>query len=135
MATRKQSRRAAARGNGGVSDASGDARPQGVGSESPQVAAAATAAPAVTRVGSALSIRTAAQLAEELRAALRAGAVRVDAANVEIVDTAGVQLIVATVASAAARGVPFEWLGVSGALREAAMHLGLVDMLRLPATA
>jgi anti-anti-sigma regulatory factor len=142
MATRRQSKRAGARvksespGETGVpadaaaTAADASALAAGVRDTAP---VPASAAPTVTTLGGALSIRTAAKVAEDLRAALKSGAIRVDASAVEQVDSAGVQLLVAAIATAGARGAPFEWVAVSGALRDAAGHLGLSGALRLPA--
>lgn len=134
MATRRQTKRAGARAKAAAPDEVVERVPDGVASGVADAAPPQAAAPAVTSIGGVLSIRTAGRLAEDLRLALQSGAVRVDASGVEQVDTAGMQLLVATVATADTLGVPFEWIGVSAALRDAARHLGLGDTLRLLAT-
>jgi ABC-type transporter Mla MlaB component len=69
----------------------------------------------------------------ELQAALAAAGAEVDAAAVERVDTAALQLLAAFRRDAAAQGQAVAWLGVSGALRDAAVLLGLEHTLELPA--
>jgi ABC-type transporter Mla MlaB component len=141
MATRRQSKRAAARRNPAPEAPAVAATPSGAdaaAAASPSAAnppAAAAASVAVTRLAGALSIRSVGQTIGELRGALGSGTLRLDAGAVEQVDTAGLQLLVSALATASARGMAFEWVGVSATLRDAAAFLGLTDALRLPAAA
>lgn len=69
----------------------------------------------------------------QLIAAFDAKAVQLDAAGVERVDTAALQLLVAFRREAVARGIPPVWQGVSATVRDAAKLLGLAQALELPA--
>ncbi len=108
--------------------------------EAPALVAAAPAAvapadPATVRLPGALQIRGVDAVATSLRAALSGGALRLDGGDVAQVDTAGVQVIVAAIASARRDGVKREWLAASPPLRDAARRLGVDALLELPATA
>lgn len=66
-------------------------------------------------------------------ALLRALPLDVEAAQVERIDTAGFQLLVAFHRSARNRGLALHWRSVSTALRSGAESLGLTEALELPA--
>lgn len=105
------------------------------------VPAAAAPAPTVAPVDTAvrlpgnLQIRNADEVANLLRAALASRELRLDAADVSQVDTAGVQLLVAAIASAKRDGAKHQWLAASPTLRDAARRLGVEALLELPAAA
>jgi anti-anti-sigma regulatory factor len=88
---------------------------------------------APVRLPAALQIRTVEATGAELRAALARGALRLDGAAVSRVDTAGLQLLVAAIASARAAGVATEWQATSPALIDGARQLGVGALLSLPA--
>jgi anti-anti-sigma regulatory factor len=94
--------------------------------------AAEPAADTVLRLEGALQIRGAAELAARLRAAVGGGALRLDAAGVTQVDTAGLQALVAAMVSVRRAGAAPEWLAVSPSLHDAATRLGLGTLLALP---
>jgi phospholipid transport system transporter-binding protein len=93
----------------------------------------ADAVDGLVRLEGALQIRGAAELVRRLRTAVDAGALRLDAAAVSQVDTAGLQALVAAVASARRTGDEPEWLAVSPSLADAARRLGVGTLLALPA--
>ncbi len=93
----------------------------------------AAASDGVVRLEGPLQIREAGELVARLRAAVGAGTLRLDAAAVTHVDTAGLQALVAAVASARRAGASPEWLAASRPLADAARRLGLVALLALPA--
>jgi anti-anti-sigma regulatory factor len=117
-----------------VADAS-VAAAEAVATEPVRVAAAEPADPATVRLPGALQIRSVDGVATSLRAALGAGALRLDGGEVTQVDTAGVQVLVAAIASARRDGAKHEWLAASPALRDAARRLGVAALLELPASA
>jgi len=90
-------------------------------------AARVIALPADFRLGSVAEVKA------ELIDAFDAPASQLDAAGVERVDTAALQLLVAFRREATARGQAPGWLGVSEVMRDAAGVLGLAQALELPA--
>jgi phospholipid transport system transporter-binding protein len=72
-------------------------------------------------------------LQQQLRAALDAPQIVLDASTVERVDTAALQLLVVFQREAAKRGKQMNWAGVSAPLHDAASQLGLAQTLALPA--
>jgi anti-anti-sigma regulatory factor len=106
----------------------------------PPAACEPAPAPAATssgplRLDSDLRIRNIADASARLGAALGGAHLALDAADVVQIDTAGLQLLVATVATARRNGVACEWTGVSPCLRDASRMLGLEEALGLPAGA
>jgi phospholipid transport system transporter-binding protein len=59
--------------------------------------------------------------------------VTIDAAAVQRIDTASLQLLAAFARDRRAAGLPFEWTGVPASVTEAANLLNLTDTLGLPA--
>lgn len=59
------------------------------------------------------------------------GAVVLFGARVEQVDTAGLQLLVVFARELQESGRPWDWDGISPALRKAATRLGLLEVLRM----
>lgn len=72
-------------------------------------------------------------LHQHLRKALESSAIVLDGSTVERVDTAALQLLVAFQRDAQKRGRRVNWAGVSAPLHDAAMQLGLAQVLALPA--
>ena len=78
------------------------------------------------------------QEAEAVRAHLRAqaalpGPYEIDGGSVEMVDTAGVQLIVAFALDCLEKGTPYKWAGRSATLDAAIELLGVGPLLEYPA--
>lgn len=67
---------------------------------------------------------------DRLRDALASTAVRLDGARIQHIDLAGLQLLAAFVATAAARGVAVSWTVVSPMLVTALKHHGLDRLIR-----
>ena len=117
------------------------ARPQAaaalVAAAGAPVPAAGTAKPAATaaraagklRLGSSLSIREVGERAAQLKALFTAGSAVVDAGELESVDTAGLQLLLAAAAAARRRGLTLKLLGAGGLHTGAADALGLAEQL------
>jgi len=59
--------------------------------------------------------------------------VTIDAAAVQRIDTASLQLLAAFIRDRRAAGLPFEWAGVTRSVTDAAELLNLSDTLGLPA--
>jgi phospholipid transport system transporter-binding protein len=79
------------------------------------------------------TIRTINSLQTELAERLdESDAVQIDAAAVDRVDTAGLQLLAAFVRDLREQARPVEWVGCSDSMRKAALALGLHEALRLP---
>ena len=74
-----------------------------------------------------------APLRDQLLASFDAAPVKLDAAAVEKIDTAGVQLLAAFHRDAKDRGCDVSWISPSVPLRDAAQRLGLTNVLALPA--
>ncbi len=84
----------------------------------------------------ALDVEGAEELLERCRAAAAGeGALAVDAGEVECVDTAGLQILIATRAALAAAGRELRWERVSPALAEAARLAGATGALGMDGTA
>jgi anti-anti-sigma regulatory factor len=88
-----------------------------------------------SRIGMPADLRIAAvdELRTTLRDALGAPQIVLDAAAVERVDTAALQLLVAFQRAAKQHARQVRWTGVSAPLEEAASQLGLAEALALPA--
>ncbi|ORU93229.1 MAG: hypothetical protein A6F70_04960 [Cycloclasticus sp. symbiont of Bathymodiolus heckerae] len=79
-----------------------------------------------------LGIQVVSDLKAELESAVAAGdSVVLDASEVESVDTAGLQLLVAFVQHAALKKCEFEWRAPSDAFLEIAKLMGLSDALQV----
>lgn len=78
-------------------------------------------------LGTSLSIREVTACARELRAGLADGARELDVGALENIDTAGVQLLLATLRTAHGAGMPLQLLGAQGLVLGAAAALGLGD--------
>ena len=103
-----------------------------------RVADHAAPAPATGRPSSAtvalpsvLTIRDAGPVRAALIAALEAGQLEIDGSGVTAVDTAGLQLLVAAMKSAATRSITPCWRGASPVLVDSAQRLGLGQALSL----
>jgi anti-anti-sigma regulatory factor len=81
----------------------------------------------------ALLITDARSFAEGLRQAVAHGDVSVDASGLRDIDTAGLQLLLATRLAAIAAGHEFRWVAESTGLRTAATAIGLTQALGLAA--
>ncbi len=81
------------------------------------------------------TVKDAAALKESLVAQLDAAAVRLDASNVERIDTSSMQVLCAFVRDRRAQGRDVEWIKAPGALHAAARLLGVTALLNLPAGA
>lgn len=83
--------------------------------------------------GDVLDISRAADFHQELKTALgKGGAIVLDAAEIERIDAAALQLCTALFRDAAARKVQAKWLTPSDALMRSAALLGLSQQLGLP---
>lgn len=81
-----------------------------------------------------LRIGSVAALHEALRASVEtSGGVSVDASAVSVADTAAMQVLYVCSSECRARGIDWNWTGVSDALREASRLLGMDSTLDLPA--
>jgi anti-anti-sigma regulatory factor len=102
-------------------------------------ATVAASAAAATRTGRVvLGTSCTIQEAEAVRAHLLAqaalpGPYEIDGGSVEMVDTAGVQLIVAFALDCLEKGVPYKWAGRSATLDKAIELLGVSPLLEYPA--
>jgi ABC-type transporter Mla MlaB component len=90
-------------------------------------ASAASAGPLA--LGSSLSIREVGERAAQLKALIAAGSAEVDARQLESVDTAGLQLLLAAAAAARRRGLTLKLHGAGSLHSGAASALGLADQL------
>jgi anti-anti-sigma regulatory factor len=94
------------------------------------VPAAAAAVPSkVLQLGSSLSIREVGECATQLKTLLAGGATDVDAAQLESIDTAGMQLLLAAAVAAQRRGFKLRLLNAQGIKVGAARSLGLTEHL------
>lgn len=75
---------------------------------------------------------TAEHLADELRTAIAAGPLVLEAAGVRRIDASGLQLLVAASIAARAAGAPVEWHAPSSTLTDGARLLGVASALGLP---
>jgi ABC-type transporter Mla MlaB component len=97
---------------------------------SPGAASAATVARAgALALGSSLSIREVGERAAQFKALIAAGSAEVDASQLESVDTAGLQLLLAVAAAARRRGLTLKLHGAGSLHSDAASALGLADQL------
>lgn len=71
------------------------------------------------------------ELHDRLREALASTAIRVDGSRIQHVDLAGLQLLCAFVATAAARGASVSWTAVSPMLVTYVKRLGVDRLIRL----
>lgn len=85
----------------------------------------------VVDLGRELKISQVRAVAQQLGAFLQAQEVLLDASQVELIDTAGLQLLGAFVRDAERGGVEFRWAGVSEPFLNAAQLLDLAQHLRL----
>ena len=109
----------------------------------PAIAAPATIAPAVPEItgprgrvvlGTSCTIQEAAAVRAHLLAqAALPGPYEIDGGSVEMIDTAGVQLIVAFALDCLEKGVPYRWAGRSATLDKAIDLLGVSPLLEYPA--
>ncbi len=86
------------------------------------------------RLGDSLTIAQIRRVHGELKqlfAATGGSVLTLDGSAVEAVDTAGVQLLVAFLREAGARGITVRWRSASPALRDCASRLGLREALQL----
>lgn len=79
-----------------------------------------------------VAIRNARELREQCLAQVSSPTMRVDAAAVSDVDTAGLQLMLAWQRAIVAAGGKFEWASVSPAFQDAAAAVGLSRELGMP---
>ncbi|HEY3730291.1 MAG TPA: STAS domain-containing protein [Steroidobacteraceae bacterium] len=91
-------------------------------------AAAGPSAPSLS-LGASLSIREVGDCAARLKVLLQGGATEVDARALETIDTAGLQLLLATAAAARRRGLTLKLLGAQRLHQGAANALGLAEQL------
>ena len=75
---------------------------------------------------------TAEYLADEIRTAIAAGPLVLDAGAIRRVDASGLQLLVAASIAARAAGAAIEWRAPSPTLTESARILGVATTLGLP---
>ena len=93
----------------------------------------AAVAPAAVALGVACTIHEAQALrAHLLEQAALPGPHEIDGSDVQHVDTAGVQLVLAFALDCLERGVPYRWKGRSPALEEAIRVLGVGALLESP---
>jgi anti-anti-sigma regulatory factor len=105
------------------------------------IAVAVPVAPAVPAVkparivlGTACTIQEAAAVrAHLLEKAALPGPYEIDGGSVEMVDTAGVQLVVAFALDCLEKGTPYKWVGRSPTLNSAIEQLGVGALLEYPA--
>lgn len=84
-------------------------------------------------LGTTLDITMVAEMHKCLREHLEtAGDVSLDAGEIERLDAAGLQLLVAFAEHARSAGLRVRWLGVSPSLEESAAISGLGNLLELP---
>ena len=85
-------------------------------------------------LGTACTIQEAAAVrAHMLAQAALPGPYEIDGGSVEMVDTAGVQLVVAFALDCLEKGVPYKWSGRSATLEKAIELLGVGPLLEYPA--
>jgi anti-anti-sigma regulatory factor len=85
-------------------------------------------------LGTSCTIQEAAAVRAHLLAqAALPGPYEIDGGSVEMVDTAGVQLIVAFALDCLEKGVPYKWAGRSATLDKAIELLGVSPLLEYPA--
>ena len=85
-------------------------------------------------LGTACTIQEAGAVRAHLMAqAALPGPYEIDGASVELIDTAGVQLIVAFALDCLEKGIPYKWTGRSATLEIAIDLLGVSPLLEYPA--
>jgi anti-anti-sigma regulatory factor len=100
----------------------------------PPAAPAVPVRPARVVLGVACTIQEAAAVRAHLMAqAALPGPYEIDGGSVEMVDTAGVQLVVAFALDCLEKGVPYKWVGRSATLDAAIELLGVSPLLEYPA--
>lgn len=92
-------------------------------------AAGAASASAPLLLGASLSIREVSECAAQLKALFAAGSAEVDAHQLESIDTAGLQLLLAAGAAAQRRGLKLRLRGAPSLSSGAAVALGLAEHL------
>lgn len=99
-------------------------------------AAAAPASQPVVMLGANCTVKDAAALKQSLCAVLDSEAtVVIDVGSVTRIDTAAIQVLCAFVRQRAVNARSVAWLGIPAAVREAAVLLGVSELLMLPAAA
>jgi anti-anti-sigma regulatory factor len=139
--SRKKSRSKAAAATRAVRSASAPPAPKAAVEAAPAAipvtappAAALAARPARVVLGTACTIQEAAAVrAHLLEKAASPGPYEIDGGSVEMVDTAGVQLVVAFALDCLEKGVPYKWVGRSATLDAAIDQLGVGALLEYPA--
>ncbi|HYJ39992.1 MAG TPA: STAS domain-containing protein [Steroidobacteraceae bacterium] len=100
----------------------------------PAPASEARPRPGRVVLGTACTIQEAAAVrAHMLAQAALPGPYEIDGGSVEMVDTAGVQLVVAFALDCLEKGVPYKWSGRSATLEKAIELLGVGPLLEYPA--
>jgi anti-anti-sigma regulatory factor len=94
-----------------------------------QPAASAAGMAGAMPLGTSLSIREVGERAAELKGLLATGSAVIDARQLESVDTAGLQLLLAAAAAARRRGLTLKLLGAGDLRSGAADALGLAEQL------
>ncbi len=103
--------------------------------ESSHTARGSSPAAAATCLGTELSLRTATAQREHLKLLAAAdGEVTLDGGRIEVVDTAGLQLLAALISALEVAGRPWTWQAASPPLRAAVVTLGLGTLMQLPPT-
>jgi ABC-type transporter Mla MlaB component len=95
----------------------------------PAVPAAAAAPSNVLHLGSSLSIREVGECATQFKTLLASGTTHADAALLESIDTAGMQLLLVSAVAAQRRGFKLRLLNAQGIKDGAARSLGLTKYL------
>jgi anti-anti-sigma regulatory factor len=95
----------------------------------PALAAAAAGRNNVLQLGASLSIREVGECAAQIKTLLANGSMDVDAAQLESIDTAGMQLLLAAAVAAQRRGIKLRLLNAQGVKIGAAQSLGLTEHL------
>lgn len=124
--TRKSSRRQTAASIEVVKPAVAAAPAAGEGAV--EQAASGTRA-SVLKLGASLSIREVSDCATQIKGLLKAGPTDIDVSQLETIDTAGIQLLLAAAAAAQRRGFKLKLLGAQGLRTGAARSLGLSEHL------
>jgi len=83
------------------------------------------------KLQSELNIRQVAELKEQLNNALSAGDIVLDASAIEVVDAAGLQLLLAFIQQARLKNITIQWGDLSDSFLNAVKLMGLSDGLGL----
>jgi ABC-type transporter Mla MlaB component len=110
--------------------ATGDPAPTVQAGQGPSTSRTADA-PGAVALGEALTIEQVTTMHAELGRHLVTGTVALEAAMLQRIDAAGLQLLTAFVRAAEGRGATIEWRAPSMALRDAARRAGLTAALHL----